>query len=57
MFDQVIINHSIVELFHGVNILTKAGKNSLMDKKGHPDVNNASDHFPILIEFCGEKDE
>lgn len=52
MLDQVIINHSIVGLFHSVKILTEAGTTSLMDKKGHPDANNASDHFPILVSFC-----
>lgn len=57
MFDQVIINHSIVELFHDVRILTDAGTESLMDKKGRPDVNKASDHFPILVKFCEKKDE
>jgi endonuclease/exonuclease/phosphatase (EEP) superfamily protein YafD len=57
MFDQVIISHSIVELFHDVTILTEAGTESLMNKKGRPDANKASDHFPILVKFCGEKDE
>jgi hypothetical protein len=56
MLDQVLINHSIVELFHDVRILTEAGTTSLMDKKGRPDANKASDHFPILVDFCEEKD-
>jgi hypothetical protein len=51
MLDQVIIHHSIVRLFNSVKILTEAGAKSLMNKKGRPDVNNASDHFPILVSF------
>ena len=54
MLDQVIINHSIVELFQNVRILTEAGTESLMNSKGHPDAKNASDHFPILVDFRGE---
>lgn len=56
MLDQVVIHHSIVELFHGVKILTEAGTVSLRNDKGHPDSNNASDHFPILVTFDGEND-
>ncbi|MBE9141263.1 hypothetical protein IQ254_29370 [Nodosilinea sp. LEGE 07088] len=51
MLDQIIINHSIVGIFHSVKILTEAGTASLMNRKGHPDTNNASDHFPILVSF------
>ena len=54
MLDQVIINHSIVELFQNVKILTDAGTKSLMNSKGHPDTKNASDHFPIFVDFRGE---
>ncbi len=54
MFDQVLINHSIVNLFQDVKILTEAGPQSLMDVKGRPNSNAASDHFPILVDFCGE---
>jgi exonuclease III len=57
MLDQVLINHSVVALFHDVRILTEAGTTSLMNNKGRPNANNASDHFPILVDFCGEKDE
>jgi exonuclease III len=56
MLDQVLINHSIVGLFQDVKILTEAGTTSLMNKKGRPDANKASDHFPILVDFCEEKD-
>lgn len=56
ILDQVVINHSIVELFNDVRILTKAGAKSLTNAKGRPDANNASDHFPILVSFCEEKD-
>jgi len=57
MLDQVVIHHSIVPLFHDVTILTEAGVQSLMDAKGRPDAENASDHFPILVSFCGENHE
>jgi endonuclease/exonuclease/phosphatase (EEP) superfamily protein YafD len=51
MFDQVIIHHSVVDLFDNVKILTEAGTESLMNKQGRPDAINASDHFPILVNF------
>jgi exonuclease III len=54
MLDQVLINHSIVNLFQNVKILTEAGTQSLMDGKGRPNSNIASDHFPILVNFCRE---
>lgn len=49
MLDQVILNHSVVDLFEDVTILTEAGESSLMNQHGHPDAENASDHFPILL--------
>ncbi len=57
MLDQVIIHHSVVGLFHSVKILTKAGAESLMNTKGRPDKVNASDHFPILVNFCEDHNE
>ncbi len=54
MFDQVIVNHSVIELFHSVEIVTQAGPKSLMNQNGRPDTNNASDHFPLLVTFCEE---
>jgi exonuclease III len=54
MLDQVLINHSIVSLFQDVRILTEAGTQSLIDGKGRPNSSTASDHFPILVTFCGE---
>lgn len=54
MLDQVIVHHSVVEFFGSVKIVTKAGTKSLLSRSGHPDANNASDHFPILVEFCEE---
>ncbi|OHB59995.1 MAG: hypothetical protein A2167_06825 [Planctomycetes bacterium RBG_13_46_10] len=53
MLDQVLFHHSIVPLFHDVEILTSAGGYSLMDENGHPDAKNFSDHFPILVTLCG----
>lgn len=57
MLDQVIIHHSIVGLFDSVKILTEAGTESLMSKRGRPDANNASDHFPILVNFSEDNNE
>ncbi|NEQ97015.1 MAG: hypothetical protein F6K30_09860 [Cyanothece sp. SIO2G6] len=57
MFDQVIVHHSVVELFHNVQILTEAGVTSLMTRKGHPDKKKSSDHFPILVTLGENKDE
>lgn len=57
MLDQVVIHHSIVPLFHNVSILTETEVQSLMDVNGRPDTKNASDHFPILVNFCGENYE
>jgi endonuclease/exonuclease/phosphatase (EEP) superfamily protein YafD len=54
MLDQVILHHSVIPFFHDVEIITVAGKYSLMDKNGRPDAKNASDHFPILVSFYGE---
>jgi exonuclease III len=54
MLDQVLINHSIVNLFHDVEIITKAGEISLMDARGRPDAKHVSDHFPILVSMKGE---
>ena len=49
MLDQAILNHSVVDMFEEVKILTEAGLHSLMNDKGHPDSRNVSDHFPILL--------
>ena len=53
MFDQVILHHSVIPFFQNVEIITEAGEYSLMDKNGHPDAKNASDHFPIAVDFNG----
>jgi len=49
MFDQVVLNHSVVELFEDVQILTDTGEHSLMNEKGRPDTKTVSDHFPIML--------
>uniref|UniRef100_UPI00405746E3 hypothetical protein n=1 Tax=Candidatus Electrothrix sp. TaxID=2170559 RepID=UPI00405746E3 len=51
MFDQVILHHTVVPFFQDVEIITEAGEHSFMDKNGHPDAKNASDHFPIIVDF------
>ncbi len=57
MFDQVLIHHSIVPLFHDVKILDQAGELSLIDARGRPDSKKASDHLPILVSLRGDNDE
>ena len=57
MLDQVLIHHTLVPLFHDVDILTTTGKESLMNREGHPDAEHASDHFPILVNFKGVNHE
>ncbi|CAK8715670.1 Endonuclease/exonuclease/phosphatase domain-containing protein [Candidatus Electrothrix laxa] len=53
MLDQVVLHHSIIPFFNKVEILTEAGEYSFMDKNGRPDAKNASDHFPISVDFSG----
>ncbi len=53
MFDQVVLHHAVIPSFNQVEILTEAGEYSFMDKNGRPDAKNASDHFPIVVEFSG----
>ncbi|MCI5220788.1 MAG: hypothetical protein D3914_16740, partial [Candidatus Electrothrix sp. LOE2] len=53
MFDQVILHHSVVPFFQDVEIITEAGEYSFIDRNGHPDAKNASDHFPIIVDFNG----
>lgn len=54
MLDQVILSHSVVDLFGGVQILTTAGTSSLLDANGRPDSQNASDHLPVMLKLRGE---
>lgn len=53
MLDQVVINHSIVNEFQGIRIMTHAGSNCLTDAKGRPDSSKASDHLPIAVTLKG----
>jgi hypothetical protein len=53
MYDQVLINQSIVSMFRDVRILTHAGKSPLVDENGRPDRENASNHLPILVTLRG----
>jgi len=57
MLDQVIIRHSLVNVFQGVRIMTHAGKNCLIDAKGRPDSRKASDHLPIMVALTGNDRE
>lgn len=49
MFDQVIVHHSLVNLFDEVEILDHTGQTSLAKCNGRPDSSEKSDHFPILV--------
>jgi exonuclease III len=53
MFDQVVINHSVVNKFQGVRIMTHAGNTRLIDDRGRPDLRTASDHLPIVVMLKG----
>lgn len=57
MLDQVLINHTLVDEFQCVRILSSAGSNRLTNAKGRPDSRNASDHLPILVELKGIVDD
>jgi endonuclease/exonuclease/phosphatase family protein len=57
MLDQVLLSHSLVNIFGDVQIITKAGAISLIDANGRPDERVASDHLPILTVLKGDKNE
>jgi len=54
MLDQVILSHSVLEIFGRVQIITTAGAVSLLDRKGRPDARKGSDHLPIMLELKDE---
>jgi len=35
----------------GVRVLTEIGGTALTDPRGRPDLQNASDHFPVLLDI------
>lgn len=49
MFDQVLFASSVVDVYQSVEILTEAGAESLLDKKGRPSRRQGSDHLPLLV--------
>lgn len=51
MYDQVLIRPSLVPRFRhqDLKILTRTRTKSLLNGKNQPDVDNASDHLPILF--------
>jgi hypothetical protein len=53
MFDQVLIRPDLLPQFKDENlsILTSAGGIPLLNAKGRPDVDKASDHLPILFKI------
>lgn len=48
-FDQVLFHHSTLDYYKQVEIISEAGIINLANSKGHPNSNEYSDHFPILI--------
>lgn len=54
MLDQVILSHSVLDLFGRVQIITDAGPTSLLNANGRPDSGNASDHLPVMLELRDE---
>lgn len=54
MFDQAVLHYSVVDQFSGVEILTQAGANLLIDSKGRPNYSQVSDHLPILLSLKGD---
>ncbi len=54
LFDQVLLSHSVVDRFKRVQILTHAGELNLIDSRGRPNSDIASDHLPILVELEGD---
>ena len=52
MFDQVIIRPQLRDRFidKELKIITKAGDNSLVNRKQHPN-KNISDHLPIVFQL------
>ncbi len=51
MLDQVVINHSVLNEFQEVTIMTQAGSTCLIDARGRPDTKVASDHLPISVKL------
>jgi len=51
MFDQVLIRPDLLNSFRNesLRILTHAGDNRLVDKRGRPDRKSFSDHLPLLF--------
>jgi exonuclease III len=52
-FDQILIRPDILDGFRtdGVRVITQIGETSLVDHRGRPDTNNASDHLPVLLDI------
>jgi len=52
MFDQVLIHHSLLNIFDGVKIVTQTEKLNFQTSVGLPD-GKISDHFPIIVTLKG----
>lgn len=56
MLDQVLVRASLMDRLHDVRILDQAGDKSLLNNLGRPDIENASDHLPILFRLSLNKE-
>ena len=56
LFDQVLLRPDMLEFFQddGIEILTRIGPRSLLDRNGIPDSRTASDHLPLFLELSIE---
>lgn len=52
MLDQLLMRRELIDSFHSVEIVERAGRRSLLTRQGLPDGVGASDHLPLL--FCFE---
>lgn len=50
-FDQVLIRPEVLDGFHkdSVRVITELGGVNLVDHRGRPDAQNASDHLPVVL--------
>ena len=54
LFDQVLLRSELLPLFRNgdLKILTTDGLTGLLNRRGRPDRNTASDHLPLLFRLA-----
>lgn len=57
LFDQVLLRPDLLDYFtdDSLEILTRIGQQSLVDRHGIPDPERVSDHLPLFLELSIEK--